>query len=383
MATSNQPKLEIRLWADRLCYLSRQFRFSLVVHITLRDSGQKSINIVRQDNGTLGVGLANLRSSQLIECVDTESGRKIPVLVDDDSEQQNAASSEKRFELTSMPSTSATAKTQFSLMTLDENRSDYLTFTTASDRRDYELIFSLKELKANRNYIIRWNPSLYLQWWSHDRKEVVLDYFALHEELPPLSETQQPLHYEPTNAVSFKTLQEVPQAPKVDVSLAAPSTLFSHSGNPPFEFSITFISHAPRPITVLAERHRARNVDSDIEIVLDETSSHKRRVAPDLIDDGNIDGPWQPEDFLQLAPGVPYREQRVLDPIGKGHNSLADLQVGTSYVLRVLNDHWFWWTFDSVEEVMRYAGERGSGSLGHTSAIELTCSDEMIFCVVE
>lgn len=126
---------------------------------------------------------------------------------------------------------------------------------------------------------------------------------------------------------------------------------------------------------MLAERHRVRSVNSDIEIVLDETTSHQRRIAPDLIDDGNVDGPWQSEDFLQLVPGVPYRERRVLDP--------TDLEVGTSYILRLLDNCWVWWSFQTVEEVMRYAGERGSGSLGYASVVELTCSDEVKFCVVE
>lgn len=377
MAASDQPKLEIRLWTDRLCYLSHQPRFSLVVFVTLRGSGQKPVTILRRDGGTLGVGLVNLLFSQLIECIDTESGRKIPVLADVDSEQQNASSLEKMAE----PTSKSTTEAKLSLMTLFENRSDYLTFTTASDCRDYELIFTSKELKANRNYIIRCVPSLCLPWWSYDFKEAVHDYFASHGELPPLLETQQPLRCESTNTVSFDTRQELPQAPNVNVLLSAPSTSFSRSGNSPFEFSITFISHAPHPITVLAERHRARSVDSDIEIVLDEASRPRRRVAPDLIDDGNIDGPWQPEDFLQLVPGVPYRERRVLDPISKGHISLADLQVGTSYILRVLDERWDWWSFDPVEEVMRYAGERGSGSLGYAPAIQLTCSDEVKFFV--
>lgn len=378
MATFDQPKIEIRLWADRLCYLSHQSRFSLVVFLTLRGSGQKPITIVRHDDGTLNVGLKNLLSSQFIECVDTESGQKIPVLIDVDSEQQNALSFEKSSKSTT------TTTTKYSLMTLFEHRSEYLTFTTASYPRDYEYTFTSKELKVNRNYTIRCTPSSCLSWWSYSSKEAVHDYFASRGELPPLSETQQPLQCEPTNTVSFTTRQELPQAPIVDISLAAPSTSFSHSGNPPFEFFITFTSHASRPITVLAERHHVRSMNSDIEIVLDETaSSHQRRIAPDLIDDGNIDGPWYPEDFLQLVPGVPYRERRVLDPTANIQNSLADLKIGISYILRVLDACWVWWSFDSVEEVMRYAGERGSGSLGYVPAVKLTSSDEVRFCVVE
>lgn len=216
MAAFDQPKLEIRLWADRLCYLSHQPRFSLVVFITLRNSGQKPITIVRRDDGTAGVGLINLLSSQFIECVDTESGRKIPVLVDVGSEQENALSFE-----TSSKSISTTT-TKYSLMTLFENRSDYLTFTTASDPRPYEYVFSSKELNANRNYTIRCTPSVCLPWWSYNSKEAVHDYFASHGELPP-PETQKSLQCEPTNTVSFDTRQEVLQAPNVNVSLTAPS----------------------------------------------------------------------------------------------------------------------------------------------------------------
>lgn len=359
-----------------------------MVHITLRCSSQEAITIVRQDNGNLGAGLVNLLISQLIECVDAESGRKIPVFVEVGSEQRKVSPLKQRVDLTSTSTTTTTttttAKTKFSVMTLFENRSDYITFTTGSDRRDYELILTSKELKPNRKYIFRCIPSLSLPWWSYNPKVGVLEYFASHGELPSLSKTQQPLRIEPRNTVSFEALQEVPQAPNVDISLTAPSKTFSRSGNTLFEFSITFTSHAPHPITVLAERRRAILIDHDIEIVLDEISGHRRRVAPDLIDDGNIDGPWQPEDFLQLRPGVPYREIRWLDPTGGHKNSLADLQVGTSYILRVLSNRWVWWSFDSVKEVMRYAGDRGSAaSLGYTSAIQLVCSDEVRFCVVE
>ena len=96
MTEFDQPTIEIRLWADRSCYLlSHQPRFSLVVFVTLRGgTGQKPITIVRRDDGSLGVGLVNLLSSQFIECVDAEFGRTVLVLgdVDADSERQKASS---------------------------------------------------------------------------------------------------------------------------------------------------------------------------------------------------------------------------------------------------------------------------------------------------
>lgn len=78
---------------------------------------------------------------------------------------------------------------------------------------------------------------------------------------------------------------------------------------------------------------------------------------------------------------MPYVEQRVLNPT-IAHSGLEDLEVDTDYTMRMLKSSWTWWSFDDVDEVMRYAGERGSMSLGYAPPIDLVCRDEAKFRVV-
>jgi len=346
----------VRLRADRLCYLSRQTRFSLVVYLTL--SSTRSVTVLKHGHDP-HAGLVQLLTSQCIECVDAESGQRIPVFSDTD--QTTSKNSQMENPL---------------LMSFDGHRSEYLTFTTASSPRDYELVFDPSELQPDRNYTIQFNPSA-LGWWSYDSKEMILAYFASHGKLPPPEDSS--LKCESTNTVSFDTRRDLPQPPSVDVSLSAPSTL-SLSGNPPFEFSVKFISHATKPITVLAERHRIKATESDFEILEDSIST---RVAPDIIDDGDIEGPWQREDFLRLAPGVPCVEQRILNPT-IAHSGLEDLEVDTDYTMRMPKSSWTWWSYDDVDEVMQYAGERGSSmSLGYAPPIDIVCYNEAKFHVVQ
>ena len=176
--------------------------------------------------------------------------------------------------------------------------------------------------------------------------------------------------------VTFETRASLPKTPKVTVSLSAPST-FSLSNKPPFSFTLTFQTHSDKPITVLAERERVQSGNSDIEIL---DAGTRTRVAPDLIDDGNMDGPWQREEFLRLE-GT-YKEHRVLDPL-EPYSGLEELKVGSQYILRLLDGEFPWWSEDTVDEIMEYAGDRGDGSLGSTKSMKLVGGDEVMFNVVE
>lgn len=349
---SKAPRIELRLQADRVLYLSRETRFSLVLFVTL--NSEKPVTFVKTDRD-LGKGLVNQLVTHSVECVDAESGEAVPVLT--------------------APTWKESEGESFSLMTLYDRRSDYLTFTTASAPREYEFHFETSELRSDRTYTIRCHP-LTLQWWSHDSREDILSYRASHGKFPP-SETP-PLPCSATrNEISFSTRKDLPQPPAVTVSLSAPST-FSRSNNPPFKLTITFTSHAPRPITALAERDNVETSNKDIEIISSETGLP---IDSDLIDDGNMSGPWRREEFLRMEPEVPYVESRVLDPT-KAYSGLEFVKVGEEYILRMRDSQWTWWSEDSVDEVMRYAGDRDSGRLGHVPPIELVCQNEVKFRAV-
>ena len=353
--TSQQPKIDVHLRADPTCDLSHETRFSLVVLLTLHH--EKSITIVKSDHED--PSLVNILVSESIECFDTLSGQKVAVV-----STKKAGTSQPK---------SADAQRLPQLMSLNDNRADYVTFTSAASPREYEYLFETKDLQPNRGYTIRCKPS-HLPWWSHTSLEGCVEYLKIHGELPP-SETP-PLLCEPKmDTISFACRENTPSPPKIDVSLVA-STSLSLSSQPPFRFSTRFTSKAVQPITVLAQRQDAMATNSDIEII--DIESHKR-VAPDLIDDGNNDGPWRREDFLVLNPGKGYVEERTL----RMRDGLENLQLGKEYVLRHVKSRWSWWSFDGVDKAVQLAKDGRLKLLSTTSSIDLECRDECKIQVVE
>ena len=351
----SQPQLDLRLQTDRICCLNHQPRFSLVAFLTL--TGEQPVTLIRDGSGR-HIGLKQTLVSQCIECFDDDSGQRIPVL--DSKHGSQSTNSEADWP---------------ELIILEPQKSSYITFTTATSPHDYEFVFDSSHLKQDRTYNIHCKPSA-LGWWSLDSKEKIEEYFKTHGELP--TSESPPLRCDSANViVKFDTRGKVQEAPKVSVSLSAPS-IMSLSGKRRFEFSLTFISHATSPITVLAERDSAKAGNADMEIL---DSATKKRVAPDMIDAGNMDGPWLREEFLRLNPGEPYVEHRVFDPTDI-YSGLEDLKPHTDYVLRMVDTEWGWWSFDDIDTVMEYAGERGSGRLGPAKAIHLICYEEAKFHVV-
>lgn len=347
---ASQPQLDLRLQADRICCLNHPSRFSLVVFLTL--TSKQPVTLIRDASGRY-VGLRQTLVSQCIECSDVESGERIPVLDGKHGPQSTISEAE-------CPE----------LMIFEPERSSYVTFTTAMSPRDYEFAFDSSELKPNRTYNIRCKPSA-LEWWSLDSKEKIDEYFKTHGELP--TSESPPLRCEPVNAtVRFATRDRIHEAPQVSISLSAPSTM-SLSGKPNFEFSLTFISHATSPITVLAERDSVKACNTDLEIL---DSATRKRVAPDRIDAGNMDGPWLREEFLRLDPGEPHVEHRIFDQLYSG---IEELKPHTDYVLRIVDTEWGWWSFDDIDTVMGYAGERGAGRLGPAKVIHPICDEEATF----
>ena len=350
-----QPKLAVRLQTDRICCLNHQPRFSLVVFLTL--TSEKPVTLVRNGSGQQA-GLKQTLVSQCIECFDVESGQRVPVL--DIKHGSQSINPDAHW---------------LDLINLEPQRTGYITFTTATSPRDYEFAFDSSQLKEDRTYDIYCKPTA-LRWWSLGSKESIEEYFKMHGELPP-SELP-PLRCEVAPlGVRFDTWGKVQEAPKVSVSLSTPS-IMSLSGKVAFKFSLAFTSYATRPITVLAERGSAKAGHADMEIL---DSATKKRVAPDLIDAGNMNGPWLREEFLRLDPGEPYVEHRVFDPTNI-YSGLENLKLHTDYILRMVDTEWGWWSFDDVDTVMGYAGERGSGRLGPAKAISLICNNENKFHIV-
>jgi len=350
-----QPKIDVHLeTAEKTCFLDCQPRFSLVVLLTL--SSERPVTFIKNGTGP-SAGLAQLLTSECIECTDTENWSRIPVLNNKKKPQTTSSNAESP-----------------ELMGLEPKRTNYVTFTNSTDPRAYEFDFVSSSLEPDRSYTVRCNDAA-LRWWSYKSLEEVGNYFEKNLKLPS-SETQ-PLRLESDNTVSFDTRAEMNKAPKIDVSLSALSIL-SVSGHPPFEYSITFTSNATKPITVRSERQGFKSMNTEIEIL---DIATRRHVAPDLIDVYDEDRPLVREDFLCLNPREPHVELRVLDPI-KRYSGLEDLKVDTDYVLHMIESHW-WWSYDSIDEVMKYAGERGLGGLRPTQPIDLISCNEVGFLTVQ
>lgn len=352
---ASEPRLDLRLQADRLCFLNREPRFSLVVLLTLTNN--QSITLVRNDTGGEN-GLRQMLASQCIECTDAESGEHIPVL------DGNPESPKPNAETECPP-----------LMTLEPRKAKYMTFTTAKEQRDYEFAFDISALHTNRTYKIQCKPSE-LPWWTLKSPGQITEYYNTHNTLP--NPETPPLYCEPKerNIITFSTRDAKEEAPTVSVSISAPQTL-SISGSPKYNYTLEFTSHAAKPITVLAERDSAKAGNSDMAI-LDATTG--KRVAPDLIDDGNKDGPWLRREFLRLEPGMPYVEDRVFDGSDR-YSGLDDLEIDKEYLLRMAESQW-WWTYDGIDTVMGYAGDRGSGGLGPAENINVRCEKVVKFRTV-
>jgi len=364
MAT-HQPTVDVNLRVDpTTCDLSRQTRFSLVVLLTLHS--ERSVTVAKHADG-LDIGLDYVLQSGAIKCIDTVSGERIPIF--DNSRNGDPESNNSR---NGDPESTATEAKTPSLLVLNNNRADYITFTSAATPREYEFVLDIIHLEPNREYTIRCHP-WELNWWSYTSVKECLDYFDVHAKLPPTQ--SPPLHCSPSNRVSFSCQANKLKSPQVDVSLAASSTL-SLSSTPAFRFSTTFTSHASQPFTALAKRRDAISLRTDIEI-LDATT--RKRAAPDLID-VNDSGLYEREDFLYLNPGKPHVEERSLSM----KDGLEELQPGSEYILRFSKDKWMWWHPDSIDDVMRLG--KGHGWTGYFSdefSIHLVCRDEVRFLVVD
>ena len=366
------PRIEVSLGIDRICYLSREPRFNLVLYFTLRDCS-KTITLLKakgaldQSDEPLVDTLCPISSSDVIQCAETNSNRSISVL-------------EACF---SAPSSRPRATTEedvygFPILTLEPHRKSYITLTTSSARRPYELFFDPSQMLPDHKYRIRFDPTAEVTYWRAIMEDALQDSISGNAlAAKPPAPDQPSIRWDVIEPeVTFETRASLPETPKVTVSLSAPSA-FSLSNKPPFSFNLTFKTHSDKPITVLAERERVQSANSDIEIL---DACTRTRVAPDLIDEGNMDGPWQREEFLRLE-GT-YKENRVLDPL-KPYSGLEELKVGSQYVLRLSDGEFPWWSEDTLDEIMEYAGDRGDGSLGSAKSIKLVGGDEVMFDVVE
>lgn len=65
-------------------------------------------------------------------------------------------------------------------------------------------------------------------------------------------------------------------------------------------------------------------------------------------------------------------------------DGLGELRPGSEYILRFPNNDWRWWSFGSIDDIMRLGkGHLSRGDLEDEFRIYLVCHDEVRFRVVE
>jgi hypothetical protein len=343
--TATTPRVEVELKATGTCYLSNEPPFYLVLHSGLCNSEERMIFL--QDGFAGAGGYQPINSNQIIQCFDKETGEQVQVL------HQGTQP-----------------------VFLDRS---YIQFTTSKTRQSYELPFITSALRPGRKYRLRFKPTTSISHWPASA-ENALNSLARAPSgsvsaLDNLTPSRQTIPWEAADGndtIVFETRSSRPSTPKVTVSLSAPST---YSLSKPFAFTLTFSTDAAYPITVLAHRARVKSEYSDVKI-LDATS--RVQLAPDLIVCRDEDE-HQREEFLRLE-GT-YTEHRELDFGGPIWEEL-ELEVGKEYILSHLGGKW-WWTEDTVDEIMDYLDSWSNAGLEMAEGIEFAGADEVKFKVVE
>ncbi|KAF2833772.1 hypothetical protein CC86DRAFT_365586 [Ophiobolus disseminans] len=343
--TAPTPRVEVELKASRTCHLSNETPFYLV--LLKKSCNIQTHEIFLQDGFAGAKGFQPINSDQVIQCFDDETGEQVQVI------HQGSH-----------------------ISILDRS---YVQFTTSNTRKAYELPFITSSLQPDRKYRLRFKPTTSISHWPASVEDTLNLFKEVSASSVSASDIPTPstesIPWEVANGndtIVFKTRTSRPPKPNVTVSLSAPTT---YSLSKPFTFTLIFSTDAPHPFTVLANRAQVQSLLSDIEI-LDGTL--RSQVGPDSIiackDDGH-----EREEFLRID-GT-YTEHRELEFAGLIWEDV-ELKVGEEYILRHLGGQW-WWTEDTIDEIMTYLNSTTSVGLAMTERIEFASAGEVRFKVVE
>ena len=352
MSPIEAPQIQVRFHTDPMSYLSCAHPFRIVIHVILRHS----CPITVFKHGTI-LDPSAVFSLNRIEIFDCETGSKV----------QMASVNNTGIEYqTDVPPTP-----EESLLTLCEGRSSWIQFSTVVSKEGYEHLLDVSELAPDRKYTLRLRDHGIVRWFYGPKEELVGRLYS------PLEFAQSETRLLPvyaSNAPSFKTLSDLPQAPRVTVTLLASSEICYLSGDPPFTILTSYTSHADQPITVRTNTMFV--TDGGLEIL---DASTKKRVRPANICMCCDEDPLlQAEDFLRLEPFIPVVVRKTLTTSG-GYYDTENLESGKHYIVKIRKrfDKLKWWGYDEVEKVLKYAGD--GSSLPYVPPICLVCENEFEF----
>jgi hypothetical protein len=343
--TTITPQVEVTLKASGTCYLSNEPPFYFILDGRVSNSAERAIFL---EDGFVGSQYYQpINSNRVIQCFDYETGEQVQVL------HQGT-------------------QPVFS-------DSGYSQFTTSIRRESYDLPFITSSLRPGRKYVLSFKPTTSISHWPASVEDTLNSLAEVYSssistpEVPAMS--TQAILWEAADGndtIIFKTRSLQPSAPNVTVSLSAPSTC---SLSKPFIFTLTFSTDVEYPITVLSNRSFVKSVYSDINI---RDSTSRVQDAPNIIVCRD-DDEEQRQNFLRLeGTFTEHRELSISDPFWEELKP----EVGKEYILRHLPGRW-WWTDESIEEVMTYLGSKSSLGLAYTDCIKFASAGEVRFKVVE
>ena len=343
--TTTAPKVLVRIKATGTCYLSNEPPFYLILEWKLCNSEEQPFFL---EDGFTGEDYQPINSSKVIQCFDEETGEQVQVV--------HQGTRPVFFERGAIH------------------------FTSSNTRQpDSELPFLTSSLQAGRKYRLRFKPTTSISHWPASAEDAL---YALQDAPSSSSASASDIPTPSTHAIPweatdgkdtvvFKT-RSSRRTPNVTASLSTPST---YSLSKPFTFTLTFSTDATQPITVLTARERPISEYTDVKI-LDATS--RRQVFPNLIVCGDDNEPKR-EDLLRLEGA--YTEHREVDPKSSFWSDIK-LELGKEYILSHQGGTW-WWTEDTIDEVMDYLNSWSSAGLAPGGDIEFAGADEVRFKVVE
>lgn len=350
MALTEAPQIEVQIHASPTCYLSGAYPFRIAIHVVLHHC--PAITIFK--HGTI-LDPSAVFSLNRIEIFDSETGNKIRVPSNNEIEDQ-----------TDIPLTP-----EDSLLTLYERRSSWIQLSTVA-AKDYKHLLDVSGLARDRKYTLRLRDHGIVRWFYGTKDDLAGRLYL------PIEFAQAETRLLPGyiyNTASFKTLSDLPQAPRVTVSISASSETCFLSGEPAFTILISYTSFADQPITV---RKNTKYVTDDGLEILDVSS--RKCVGP-----GNIcccdEDFWRAEDFMRLEPFVPVVVKKTLTTTG-GYYDTQNLESGKHYIVKIkrLFDRLSWWGHEEIEEILRSLG--GGSLLPYVPPIWLVCENEVAFQAV-
>lgn len=220
-----------------------------------------------------------------------------------------------------------------------------------------------------------------IQHWRYGAKEDMFD----------RSDTSATEHWWECTTIPLDLCEPVrfmvdpPEPDQLDVrlSMSASSRILELSGSPPFELSITAISHEPYPITLKIVK---TILQPSLSLMQDKFSfvdvEHATEVKREHLTHRVIgmEGAWAPKDrFITLEPGVSRTVKTAFTTQADRFDHTNGLESGKNYRLRVKDDEPVKWWKGIVDDIASVAGPEAR--VGPSGRLRLACSDEVIFDV--